>query len=130
MGQQSVPSNHQRAEQKAYVHGEVFPEAKYQRCTVHFYRNVFSVTPRSKVKLVAKILKAIHAQESKKASCEKAKAVVAQLREMKLKEEAKKVENGIEETLTYCDFPSEHWTRIRTNNVMERSTGRSAAAPE
>ena len=25
-----------------------------------------------------------------------------------------------EETLTYCDFPSEHWTRIRTNNVMER----------
>ena len=44
--------------------GEVYPEAKYQRCTVHFYRNVFSVTPRSKVKLVAKMLKAIHAQES------------------------------------------------------------------
>ena len=34
--------------------GEVFPDAKYQRCTVHFYRNVFSVVPRSKVKLVAK----------------------------------------------------------------------------
>jgi len=100
--------------------GEVFPEAKYQRCTVHFYRNVFSVTPRSKVKLVAKMLKAIHAQESKKASRKKAKAVVAQLREMKLKEAAKKVKDGIEETLTYCDFPSEHWTRIRTNNVMER----------
>ena len=29
--------------------GEVFPETKYQRCTVHFYRNVFSVTPRSNV---------------------------------------------------------------------------------
>lgn len=39
---------------------------------------------------------------------------------MKLKEAAKKVEDGIEETLTYCDFPSEHWTRIRTNNVIER----------
>ena len=37
--------------------GEVFPQAKYQRCTVHFYRNVFSVTPRVKVKLVAKMLK-------------------------------------------------------------------------
>ena len=48
--------------------GEVFPEANYQRCTVHFYRNVFSVTPRTKVKLVAKMLKAIHAQESKKAA--------------------------------------------------------------
>ena len=33
--------------------GEVFPEAKYQRCTVRFYRNVFSVTPRLKVKLAA-----------------------------------------------------------------------------
>ena len=100
--------------------GEVFPEAKYQRCTVHLYRNVFSVTPRSKVKLVAKMLKAIHAQEIKKAAREKAKAVVEELRSMKLKEAAKKVEDGIEETLTYCDFPSEHWTRIRTNNVIER----------
>ena len=100
--------------------GEVFPDAKYQRCTVHFYRNVFSVVPKSKVKIVAKMLKAIHAQESKKASREKAKAVVAELRAMKLKEAAKKVEDGIEETLTYCDFPGEHWTRIRTNNVIER----------
>ena len=100
--------------------GEVFPDAKYQRCTVHFYRNVFSDVPRSKVKLVAKMLKAIHAQESKKAAREKAKAVGAQLREMKLKEAARKVEDGVEETLTYADFPSEHWTRIRTNNVIER----------
>ena len=100
--------------------GEVFPDAKYQRCTLHFYRNIFSVVSKSKVKIVAKMLKAIHAQESKKASREKANAVVAELRAMKLKEAAKKVEDGIEETLTYCDFPSEHWTRIRTNNVIER----------
>ena len=100
--------------------GEVFPEAKYQRCVVHFYRNVFSVVPKSKVKNVVKMLKAIHAQESKKASREKAAAVVAELKSMKLPEAAKKVETGIEETLTYCDFPSEHWTKIRTNNVIER----------
>lgn len=72
------------------------------------------------VKLVAKILKAIHAQGSKKAAREKAKMVVEGLHVMKLKEAAQKVEDGIEETLTYCDFPSEHWTRIRTNNVIER----------
>ena len=100
--------------------GEVFPEAKYQRCVVHFYRNVFSVVPKSKVKNVAKMLKAIHAQESKKASREKSMAVVAELKSMKLPEAAKRVETSIEETLTYCDFPSEHWTRIRTNNVIER----------
>ena len=100
--------------------GEVFPEAKYQRCTVHFYRNIFSVVPRSKVKLVAKMLKAIHAQESKAAAREKATLVIADLRKMKLKEAAAKIENGIEETLTYAEFPFEHWTRIRTNNVIER----------
>ena len=66
------------------------------------------------------MLKAIHAQESKKASREKAKAVAAELRALKLKEAAKKIEDSVEETLTYCDFPSEHWTRIRTNNVIER----------
>lgn len=37
--------------------GEVYPDAKYQRCTVHFYRNIFSVVPRSKGKLVAKMLR-------------------------------------------------------------------------
>lgn len=99
---------------------EVFPQAKYQRCTVHFYRNVFSATPRSKMKLVAKMLKAIHAQESKVAAREKAKQVAQDLREMKLKEAAKKVEDSIKETLSYMDFPYEHWLRIRTNNVIER----------
>lgn len=67
-----------------------------------------------------KMLNAIHAQESKKASREKAMAVVAELKSTKLAEAAKKVADGIEETLTYCDFPSEHWTNIRTNNVIER----------
>lgn len=100
--------------------GEVYPDAKYQRCTVHFYRNIFSVVPRSKGKLVAKMLKAIHAQESKTAALAKARDVVAALREMKLKEAAKKVENSVEETLTYMAFPFEHWTRIRTNNAIER----------
>ena len=70
--------------------GEVFTEAKYQRCTVHFYRNVFSVTPRSKVKLVAKMPGAIHSQESKKAAQEKAKVVVEGLQSMKPKEAPKR----------------------------------------
>ena len=100
--------------------GEVFPEARYQRCVVHFYRNVFSVVPKSKVKLVAKMLKAIHAQESKKAAREKVKAVIAELRTLKLRDAARKIEDGVEETLTYFAFPSEHWTRIRTNNAIER----------
>ena len=70
--------------------------------------------------------KAIHAQESKKAAREKAKFVAEELRTMKLSETAKKVEAGVEETLTYCDFPSEHWTRIRTRAVGCFPDGNSA----
>lgn len=51
----------------------VYPKAKYQRRTVHFYRNMLSMTPRSKMKTVAAMLKAIHAQEDKAAAREKAK---------------------------------------------------------
>jgi len=99
---------------------EVFPDAKYQRCTVHFYRNIFSATPRNKMKEVSMLLKAIHSQECKTSAKEKAKQVAEKLRDMKLTSAAKKVEDGIEETLTYMDFPSQHWTRIRTNNTIER----------
>ena len=53
--------------------GEVFPKAKYQRCTVHFYRNVLSVTPRSKVKLVAKMLKQSMLKRARKLSEKKQK---------------------------------------------------------
>lgn len=100
--------------------GEVFPEAKYQRCIVHFYRNVFSVVPRGKVRTVAMMLKAIHAQGSKDSARLKAAQVVEKLRELKLRAAAKKVEDSIGETLTFMDFPSQHWTRIRTNNTLER----------
>jgi transposase-like protein len=99
---------------------DVFPEAKYQRCVVHFYRNIFSVTPRSKMREVASMLRAIYAQEDKASAREKAKAAAAKLREMKLKESAAKLEKGIEETLTYMDFPSQHWSKIRSNNLIER----------
>ena len=100
--------------------GQVFPHARYQRCTVHFYRNVFSMTPNKHVKEVAKMLKAIHAQEDKSAAIEKANAVESKLRKLKLSKAADIVHKGIAETLTYMEFPTEHWMRIRTNNTLER----------
>ena len=48
------------------------------------------------------------------------KVVIDELREMKLKKSAKRVERGIEETVIYCDFPSKYWMRIRTSKVIER----------
>ena len=97
--------------------GEVYPETKYQRCTVHFYRNVFSATPRREVSMM---LKAIHAQENHEAVVQKAKAVADRLKELKLSGAAEIVENGVDETLAYMYFPSRHRLRIRTNNTIER----------
>ena len=56
-----------------------------------------------------------------KAARGKAKAAAADLRAMKLPEAARKVESGIEKTLTYSDFPTEHWIKIGTNNAIKRS---------
>lgn len=99
---------------------EVFPDAKFQRCVVHFYRNVFSVVPHSKMGDVAAMHKAIHAQEDLENARAKAAQVADKLKTMKLNEASKKVIKGIEETLTYMHFPREHWIKIRTNNGIER----------
>lgn len=99
---------------------EIFPNAKWQRCVVHFYRNVFTMVPNRKMKEVAKMLKAIHASEDGQAAKEKSQQIAQKLEEMKLKEAAKFITESIHNTLTYYEFPSEHWTRLRTNNPLER----------
>ena len=99
---------------------DFYPEAKWQRCVVHFYRNVFTVVPKSRVKEVAAMLKAIHAQEDREAAEEKIAAVIKKLKKMRLSNAAKIVEEGAAETLSYYDFPSQHWRSLRTNNPLER----------
>jgi transposase-like protein len=100
--------------------GEFYPAAPWQRCVVHFYRNVFSHVPATKVREVAAMLKAIHAQEDRDAAQAKAAAVIAKLRAQRLKKAAELVENHVAETLTYYGFPDQHWRRLRTNNPLER----------
>ena len=97
-----------------------YPDAKWQRCGVHFYRNVLSVVPRGKMKTVAAMLKAIHAQEGLAEAREKAATVADKLDEMKLYQAADKIRSDIDETLSYYYFPAEHKRHIWTNNPMER----------
>jgi transposase-like protein len=100
--------------------GEFYPEAAWQRCVVHFYRNVLSVVPNGRSKEVAAMLKAIHAQEDRASAEQKAAAVVAKLETMKLSKAAGIVAAGAAETLSYMGFPREHWRCLRTNNPLER----------
>jgi transposase-like protein len=112
----------------------VLPDARWQRCVVHSsgkqstglfshpprYRNVFSLMPSGKVRDIAKMLKAIHAQESRKAAAEKMATVIAELRAMRLTRAAELLEESGHETLTYYGFPDSHWIKLRTNNPLER----------
>ena len=100
--------------------GDFYPEADWQRCVVHWYRNVGADVPRHRMKEVMAMLKAIHAQEDRAAAEKKALDVVVKLRDLKLAKAAKVVEEGVSETLSYMAYPREHWTRIRTNNGLER----------
>lgn len=86
---------------------EFYPEALWQRCVVHFYRNVWTAVPTGKVKEVATMLKAIHAQEDAQAAREKAQQVVEKLKVMKLARAAEIVGAGVEETLSYYALPPE-----------------------
>jgi len=97
-----------------------FPQAAWQRCCVHWYRNIFSHVPNTKVKEVAAMLKAIHAQEDRPAAEQKAQFVVEKLRSMKLRKAAEMVGDGVIETMSYYAFPRVHWRQLRTNNPMER----------
>ena len=99
---------------------DFLPEARYQRCMVHFYRNVFSHVPSTRVREVSHMLKAIHAQESREAADKKAQAIVEDLRATKMGKAADLVEQAVHETLTYYGFPVIHWQKIRTNNPLER----------
>ena len=99
---------------------EHFPAARWQRCVVHWYRGLFSHVPRERVREVATMLKAIHAQEDRTAAEAKARDVVAKLRAARMRKAAELVEDGVAETLAYYAFPEPHWRRIRTNNPLER----------
>jgi transposase-like protein len=100
--------------------GKAYPTAMWQRCVVHFYRNVFTAVPSGKVREVARMLKAIHAQEDRNEALKKVERVAKRLDEMKLGKAARMVRDGCIETLSYYSFPEEHWRRIRTNNGLER----------
>jgi putative transposase len=99
---------------------EFYPEARWQRCVVHWYRNVLRLVPKGKAREVAAMLKAIHAQEDREAALKKAADVVVKLKSMRLEKAATLVEESASETLSYMHFPSEHWRQIRTNNPLER----------
>ena len=88
--------------------GDFFPEAKWQRCIVHWYRNAFTMCPWKHISEVVAMLKAIPAQEDKEAAKQKSALVAEKLRTMKTDKVAEFIETSVDETLSYMDFPYDH----------------------
>ena len=99
---------------------DFYPEAAWQRCAVHFYRDIMKAVPKTKVEEVMRLVKTIHSQESRASSEAKATFAAEKLKEMKLNKAAGIIEKGASETLSYYGFPPQHWKHIKTNNLLER----------
>ena len=100
----------------------MLPDARYQRCMVHFMRNVLSKVSHKHAAWAASALKAVFAMESRQAALEKAEQVATEMESKGLKAAASCLREGISETTTYLldDYPVEHRRRIRTNNMKDR----------
>jgi putative transposase len=103
---------------KAAVFGEL-PGVDWQRCVVHFERNVLSHVASTSMEEVAHDLKAIFKVRRKKS----ARALAEEFIELYGKRFPRAVavfEAGIDDALTYLRYPGNHHARIRTTNMLER----------
>ncbi len=93
--------------------------AQWQRCSVHFVRDMLGHVPRSNQPLVRGALKQIFAAPDRAAAGQTLGSVVEQLGHVAPKV-ARLVEHAEEELLAYMRFPREHWPKIRSTNPLER----------
>jgi transposase-like protein len=97
----------------------VFYGATWQRCTVHFMRNVLSRIPKNVQGYVGVLLKGIFAHESQEEARSTLRKVVETL-SPKYAQAAKLIDDAAEDVLAYMSFPEKHWRQIKSTNPLER----------
>lgn len=97
----------------------VLTNATWQRCRVHFMRNVLAHIPKGSKSMVAAALRTIFAQPDREAAGEQLVEVVKAMRD-RWPKAADLVEAAEDDVLAYMSFPQEHWTRIYSTNPLER----------
>ena len=98
---------------------KVFPEASWQRCRVHFMRNLLSTVTRAAQEAVAALVRTIFAQPDH-ASAIAHLAEVATMLSRKFPQTADLLEDAAEDVLSYMHFPREHWRQLHSTNTLER----------
>ncbi len=97
-----------------------FQGCAYQRCQVHYARNLLGMVGAKRRKELAADLRAIFAQASRERALGMAFEVAGRWREEGYEKVACHIEENIEECLTCLAFPESHRRRIRTTNGLER----------
>ena len=98
---------------------QVLTGASWQRCRVHFMRNVLSHVPQGDKSVVAAALRTIFAQPNRAAAGQQLNEVL-QVMATRWPKAAQLLDDAEEEILAYMAFPHEHWTRIYSTNPLER----------
>lgn len=98
---------------------EVLLGASWQRCRVHFLRNVLAQVPKSAQPMVGATVRTIFEQESREQAQVQLRKVCTTL-EAKFTKAVTMLGAAEEEVLTFYDFPREHWRQIYSTNPLER----------
>lgn len=98
---------------------QVLSGASWQRCRVHFMRNLLCHVPRGDQAMVAAALRTVFAQPNQDAARRQLRAVYEAMLS-RWPKAAQVLIDGENDILAYMVFPQEHWKRIYSNNVLER----------
>jgi transposase-like protein len=99
--------------------GQVLAGATWQRCRVHFMRNLLAHIPHADKSVVAALVRTIFAQPSRQTAGQQL-AEVARLMQPRWPKATELLLAAEDDVLAYLTFPKEHWTRLYSTNVLER----------
>lgn len=94
-------------------------KAEWQRCKVHFYRNVLVHVPKRSQAEVSEAMKAVFVQRDEKSAKTKAAELVRQF-QARFAKAMEVFEAGIDDVLSYLHYPLPHRTRVSSTNPLER----------
>ena len=94
-------------------------KAEWQRCKVHFYRNVLVQVPKRSQAEVSEAMKAVFVQRDEKSARAKAAEVVRQFQN-RYGKAMEIFEAGLDDVLSYLHYPTAHRVRVSSTNPIER----------
>jgi putative transposase len=97
----------------------VFQGVVWQRCRVHFLRNLLSRVPRTAQAMVAALVRTIFAQATRQEALQQLREVGEHLRP-RFPAAAALLDEAAEDVLAYMAFPPEHWRPLHSTNPLER----------